>query len=46
MTSLSQLCPNLVEFSLNDFYWILWILTKSKSDMNTRATTYLVADTI
>ena len=36
----------LFEFSLNDFPWIQWIMTKSKSSMVTRDITYLATDTL
>ena len=35
----------LIEFFLNDFHWIQWIKSKSKSGMVTRDTPYLITDT-
>ena len=36
----------IIEFSLNDFLWIQWIMTKSKSSMVTRDIVYLTVDTL
>ena len=37
--------PNIMDISSNDFYWIQWIVTKSKSNIITKDTPYLTTNT-